>query len=174
MFSTHEATLMAPEAKAKKQVGTEQQQQQRQQQPDVVKPEVTGLASGASRRALGDITNARGAKQPGGVTGKLTKTTTRAAAAAALGAAAAAGVNTSFGLASAAPPVLYQQPAPAISAARGAGEGTMSGSNAVTRSSMKLEAGVEDMDLIQEVDEIDMHIEESEPDQQQPPQVDKL
>ena len=101
-----------------------------------------GLASGVSRRALGDITNARGGGgQLGGAKGGLGKATHK---------------TGGFGLAGAAPSaVVYQQRATAaIPTTRAA---------AVTAAA-QAEHDVEDMELIQEVDEIDMHIEEPETD----------
>lgn len=133
------------------------------QQPEgvdpVLKPGVStrsGLASGASRRALGDITNNRGANAGGaGKQGQqqqnVTKPTTRAALAAAAAAGSSSVTSSSSsglgGLASAAPAsVLYQQTAAALPH--------------VEEESRRRQQEVEDMDLIQEVDEIDMHIEE--------------
>jgi len=128
------------------------------QQPEgvdpVLKPGVStrsGLASGASRRALGDITNNRGANAGGGEKQQnVTKPTTRAALAAAAAAGSSSVSSSSSsglgGLASAAPAsVLYQQTAAALP---------------YLEESRRRQQEVEDMDLMQEVDEIDMHIEE--------------
>lgn len=118
----------------------------------LIKPGVStrsGLASGASRRALGDITNNRGA--PSGKPGQhnTSKAMTRAMwATAAAGEGPLPGANSSLGLASVAPPpVLYEQPLPAPQ------KSDMDGK--------RREEAVDDMDLIQEVEEIDMHIEEA-------------
>lgn len=133
------------------------------QQPEgadpVQKPGVStrsGLASGASRRALGDITNNRsGNTGAGGKQGQqqqnVSKPTTRAALAAAVAAGSSSITGSSSsslgGLASAAPvPVLHQQSAAALPH--------------LEEESRRRQQEVEDMDLIQEVDEIDMHIEE--------------
>lgn len=102
-----------------------------------------GLASGVSRRALGDITNARGGGgQLAGAKGGLGKATHK---------------TGGFGLAGEAPSaVVYQQRATgAIPTTRAA---------AAAAAAAQAEHDVEDMDLIQEVDEIDMHIEEPETD----------